>query len=34
MDTEYCLGANQFKDTVKALIQSNFSNHNFKWNLY
>jgi hypothetical protein len=28
-DKEYCLEANQFKDTVKPLVQSNFSNYNF-----
>jgi hypothetical protein len=28
-DKEYCLEANQFKDTVQPLIQSNFSNYNF-----
>jgi hypothetical protein len=28
-DTEYCLEANQFQDTVKPLVQSNFSNYNF-----
>jgi hypothetical protein len=26
-DKEYCLEANQFKDTVKPLVQSNFSNY-------
>jgi hypothetical protein len=28
-DKEYCLEANQFKDTVNPLVQSNFSNYNF-----
>jgi hypothetical protein len=28
-DKECCLEANQFKDTMKPLVQSNFSNYNF-----
>jgi hypothetical protein len=28
-DKEYCFVANNLKDTVKSLVQSNFSNYNF-----